>query len=308
MAGPAPAATTEAAETAGGLTRRLAARLKAAFAAAGRDGTPDLDARLLVAHALGRDPSRLALFADEPAGAGAVAAAEALVARRIAGEPVARILGTKDFWTLTLALSPETLVPRPDTETVVEAALATLDRAGERRGEALRVLDLGTGSGAILLALLAEVPGATGVGVDLSEGAVRTARANAERLGLSRRAAFVVGDWAAGISGRFDLVVANPPYIVREEIPGLPVEVSGHDPHMALDGGADGFDAHRAILADLDRLLAPGGHAFIEVGAGQAPRLAVIAADGGFEAAVFCDLAGTERVVGLSARGKPRLD
>lgn len=306
MAGPAAAAAPAAGETAGGLKRRLAARLSAAFAEGARDGTPELDARLLVAHALGCEPNRLVLLADEPADAAAVAAAEGLVARRIAGEPVARILGTKDFWTLTLALSPETLVPRPDTETVVEAALAALDRDG-RRAAPLRLLDLGTGSGAILLALLAELPEATGVGVDLSEGAARTARANAERLGLSGRAAFVVGDWAAGLSGRFDLLVANPPYIVRDEIPGLPVEVSGHDPHMALDGGADGFDAHRAIVADLGRMLAPGGHAFIEVGAGQAPRLAAIAG-GGFEAAVFCDLAGTERVVGLSRRRKPGPD
>lgn len=302
-----PAVLAGPGETAGGLTRWLAARLRAAFAAAGRDGTPELDARLLVAHALQRDPSRLALFADEPAGTATVAAAEALVARRIAGEPVARILGTKGFWTLTLSLSPETLVPRPDTETVVEAALATLTREG-RRGEALRLLDLGTGSGAILLALLSELPEATGVGVDVSEGAARTAQANAERLGLSERAAFVVGNWARGLSGRFDLVAANPPYIVRDEIPGLPVEVSGYDPHIALDGGADGFDAHRAILADLERLLAPGGHAFIEVGVGQAPHLAELATGLGFDAARFRDLAGTERVVGLSVRGKPGPD
>ena len=294
-AGAAPARTGE---TAGALTRRIAARLRAGFAAAGREGTPDLDARFLVAHALCEEPAGLAANADRPVAPDAAARVDALADRRNAGEPGARIIGAWGFWSPRLLLSPETLVPRPDTETVVEAALSVLDGEG-RRGAALRLLDLGTGTGAILLALLSELPAAEGIGIDLAEGAARTARANAAANGLAGRASFLVGDWGSAVSGRFDVVVANPPYIPSGEIPRLQLEVRDHDPHIALDGGADGFSADRVIIGDLGRLLSPSGHAFIEVGAGQADGLTAIARRSGFEADTYRDLAGIERVVGL---------
>jgi release factor glutamine methyltransferase len=210
---------------------------------------------------------------------------------------VARIVGRKEFYGIEVELSPDTLVPRPDTETLVDAVLAT-----RRHEDAVAILDLGTGSGAILLALLAELPNATGVGVDLSEGAVAAARGNAARLGLAERAAFAVGDWAAGIDRRFDVVVANPPYIESEAIAGLPVEVRDHDPHLALDGGADGLDAVRAILPDLDRVLAENGAAFVEIGFGQGPAVARLAAENRFVSTFRRDLAGIERVAEIGRR------
>lgn len=289
-------------ETAGAFRRRTTRRLREAFAAEGRDGTAELDARLLIAHALGCDPGAVVLIDDSRVATADAARAEGLIGRRIAGEPVARIIGEKEFWSLSLSLSPETLVPRPDTETVVEAALATLDGEGRRQAP-LRLLDLGTGSGAILLALLSELPRASGVGIDRAFGAVLTARRNAERLGYGARAGFAVGDWSGAIAGRFDVVVANPPYIASAEIGGLALEVRGHDPHLALDGGADGLGCHRAILGDLGRVLAPGGHGFIEIGAGQADAVLVMAAGRGYAARTFADLAGTARVVALRAAG-----
>lgn len=281
--------------TIGELRRRIARLLADAFAAEARDGTPELDARLLVAHALGRDPSEL-LLADHEAVDGRVTAkVEAWAARRAAGEPVARITGHKEFWGLDLLLSADTLVPRPDTETVVEAALAAADRRGGRDAFP-SILDLGTGTGAILLALLSERPQATGVGVDLAEGAVRTARQNAQRLNLAARARFIAGDWAEAIAGRFDLVVANPPYIETGTIGGLGLEVRDHDPHVALDGGADGLEAYRAIVGDLDRLVAPEGAAFLEIGAGQSDPVQAIGQTHGWCVAFVPDLSGIARV------------
>jgi release factor glutamine methyltransferase len=272
------------------------------FAGDGREANAALDARLLVAHALGLDRTTLVLADDQAVSEEDAARAMALAERRIAGEPVARILGEKEFWSLRFRLSADTLAPRPDTETLVAAALDAISQAG-RRDENLAILDLGTGTGAILLALLSELPAAFGVGVDIAEGAAATARENAVRLGFDSRAGFVVGDWAAPIGGRFDLVVANPPYIPTGEICRLPVEVRRHDPDMALDGGSDGFSGHRAVLGALDRLLAPNGLAFIEVGAGQADAVAGLAAALGFATRRHLDLAGIERVVELG-RGK----
>jgi release factor glutamine methyltransferase len=260
--------------------------------------TPDLDARLLVGHVLGLDATGLVVHADRAVSPEDVAVAMALAERRAAGEPVARIIGTKGFWSFDLALAPETLVPRPDTETVVEAALARARQSG-RADEALAVLDLGTGSGAILLALLSELPQATGIGVDIAEGAARAARGNAIRLGLDNRARFVVGDWNAPLRGRFDLVVSNPPYIRHAEIAELPLEVRRFDPDIALDGGDDGLSAYRVILANLDALLAPYGAAFVEVGATQAAEVASLAEMHGFRAGFHKDLAGIDRVVAL---------
>ncbi|MEW6257346.1 MAG: peptide chain release factor N(5)-glutamine methyltransferase [Pseudomonadota bacterium] len=247
------------------LRRALADRLRAA----GMAGA-DLDARLLSAHALGLEPGRLP--GEELVTPQEAARAEALLHRRLSGEPVARILGEKEFWSLPFALSPETLVPRPDTETLVEAVLDHLtDRAAP-----LRILDLGTGTGAILAALLVEYPAAEGVGVDRSAPAAQTARDNLARLGLAPRARIVVGDWGAALRGPFDLVVSNPPYIPSLDIAGLEVEVRAHDPHGALDGGADGLRAYAAIAAALPDLLAPGGLCVLELGAGQEAGVAAL--------------------------------
>ena len=262
--------------------------------------SPTLDARIIVAHVIGAAPSDLALREDESVGAEAVVRAMVLAARRVAGEPVARIVGEKEFYGLAFGLSPDTLVPRPDTETVVEAVLAAVLAQAP-----VTVLDLGTGSGAILLALLAALPNARGLGVDVSAGAIATARANAERLGLSARATFAVGDWADGVAGRFDVITANPPYIETAAIAGLPVEVRDFDPHIALDGGADGLAAFRAVFADLDRVMANGGAAFVEVGAGQAHAVANIARAHRMVTVFRRDLAGILRVVIVRRRGDP---
>jgi release factor glutamine methyltransferase len=191
-----------------------------------------------------------------------------LVRRRLAREPIARILGVKEFWSLPLRLSAETLVPRPDTETVVAFALELLSQTPPR-GRALRILDIGTGSGAILLALLTELPCAIGVGTDISLAALETARRNAGDLALASRAIFVKCNYAAALSGPFDLIVSNPPYIASRDIAELDPEVRDHDPHRALDGGADGLDAYRGLIPDAVRLLVAGGALVVEAGQGQ---------------------------------------
>lgn len=291
-----------AADTTGSLVRRVAATLRTAFAGDDRAANADLDARLLVGHALGLDATGLVVHGECIVEAADVERVLAFAARRAEGEPVARITGSKGFWTLDLVLSPETLVPRPDTETVVAAALDRVRRDG-RAGEPLTVLDLGTGSGAILLALLAELPQATGLGIDRAEGAARTARENARRHGLDDRARFAVGDWLAPVGARFDLVVSNPPYIPSAEITGLAVDVRSFDPDMALDGGADGLDAYRIIVAGLETALAEGGTAVFEVGRDQAQAVCSLVDDRAWEAATHTDLAGIDRVVEVR-RGK----
>ncbi|HET7717645.1 MAG TPA: peptide chain release factor N(5)-glutamine methyltransferase [Bauldia sp.] len=300
-----PRVPGDLAPTVAWLQRDASRRLRAAFAGDDRSATADLDARLLVAHVLKLDATALVTHADRPVAADAMARTLALVERRIAGEPVARILSRKEFWNFTLHLSPETLVPRPDTETVVEAALGWVRREG-RQESPLVLLDVGVGSGAILLALLSELPLATGFGVDISPGAVRTARANAERLGLNDRTRFAVTDWTAGIAGRFDVVVSNPPYVETARIPALSIEVRDFDPDIALDGGPDGLDGHRRLLEGLSGLLAEEGAAFFEVGAGQASALGRLARSNGLAAAFHKDLAGTDRVVELWRVKTPR--
>lgn len=273
--------------------------MAAVFAARDYDGTPGLDARLLVAHVLGIEADQVPLRDDEPVSDEIAERAMALAERRGAGEPVARIVGWREFHGLRIGLSADTLVPRPDTETLVDAVIA------ERRdliGDALTILDLGTGTGAILLALLVAFPHATGVGVDTSAGALAAARSNAERLGLSSRLRLVQGDWASGIDSRFDVVVSNPPYVETAAIESLAVEVRRFDPYVSLDGGADGLDAIRAIVADLGRLLAAGGSGVVEIGAGQAPAVAKLAANHGFSTRMVTDLAGIERVAVLRKR------
>lgn len=255
--------------------------LTAEFQAAGID-TPSLDARLLVGHALSLDHTALALQAARILTASERDAIAMLAARRSSGEPVARILGVKEFWGLPFTLSGATLVPRPDTETVVEAALEAI---GERRKqEALRIADLGTGTGAILLALLHEWPNATGLGTDIDPQAIDTAQANAQALGLASRAQFRLADFAQDMGATFDVVVSNPPYIPTRDIASLDREVREHDPLRALDGGPDGLDAYRAIARRAPHLLRDNGVLVVEIGIGQAAGVeAILTAGEGLE-------------------------
>jgi release factor glutamine methyltransferase len=201
---------------------------------------------------------------------------EACAVRRAAGEPLSRILGRREFWSLSLAISPDVLDPRADTETLVEAAVAEMIR---RRADMLWILDLGVGSGALLCALLTEFPLATGIGVDLSERATAVAQGNVDALGLRSRARIWVRDWGEGLEGPFDLIVSNPPYIRTDAIAGLSREVRDYDPRMALDGGVDGLEAYRALAPNLARLLRPSsGRFFVEIGEGQAEAVRTILA------------------------------
>jgi release factor glutamine methyltransferase len=280
-------------------TRRELARR---FAAAGLD-TPELDARVLLGHALGLDHAALASSADRALDAHETHRISEFADRRLAGEPVARIVGVKEFWGMPFRLGPATLVPRPETETVVETALAVLDRDGART-RPLRIADLGTGSGALMLALLSELPNAFGVGTDVSEAALAVARDNAARLGLSRRTAFVASDFGAALAGGFDLVVSNPPYVRSAEIAALAPEVR-HDPRIALDGGADGLAAYRAIAAEARRLVESRGHLVVELGAGaDAPVARTFAAAGlTIAGAPRRDLAGVARALHATVSG-----
>ncbi len=266
---------------------------------AARLDSPELDARLLVGHATGLDHSGLAAAARTTLDAVQIRCLEELAARRLAGEPIARIVGVKEFWGLPLRISSATFVPRPETETVVEAALAVIDAAGARKRN-LRVADLGTGSGAILLALLSELPCAFGIGTDINPEAVAIARENAVRLGLSSRVAMVVTDFGSSLAGRFDLVVANPPYVATADIAALAPEVR-HDPLDALDGGPDGLAAYRAIAADARRLLDPLGHIVLELGAGQEDAVTELLRTAGLAVApAWRDLSGTARALPAS--------
>jgi release factor glutamine methyltransferase len=261
---------------------------------------PGLDARLLLAHALGCDQA--SLIARPGAGVGAAArdAFSALVARRAAREPVSRILGRREFFGREFMLAASVLDPRPDSETAVGVALAILE---ELPGPPLRICDLGTGSGALLVTLLAECPRATGLGIDIDPAAVLVARANARRLGVAARAGFCVADWAGPVAGTFDLVIANPPYIGRAALAALEPEVREHDPRRALDGGPDGLDGHRAVVAAGRRIADPdGGWLVVEIGADQAGPVARLMSAAGFApapppAGVSHDLAGRARVV-----------
>jgi release factor glutamine methyltransferase len=258
----------------------------------------ELDARILTGHALGLDLTGLISAAQRQLTPDESARLAEFARRRLAGEPVGRILGEKEFWGLPLQLSSATLVPRPDTETVVELALELL-RAGGGLDRALRIADLGTGSGAILLALLSELPAAQGFGTDISEGALHTASANAARTGLSERATFVACDYASGLTGPFDLIVSNPPYIRSADIEDLAAEVRNHDPLAALDGGADGLDAYRALIPQAAGLLAPGGSLVVEAGQGQSGPIEAFMTNAGLTPATApkADLAGIPRAV-----------
>jgi release factor glutamine methyltransferase len=259
-----------------------------------RCDSPDLDARVLLKEALHLSDLELVTAADHVASPEAALTLAAMVARRVAGEPVARILGHREFWGMRFDLGPDTLVPRPDSETVVETVHEVFGTAGLRR-----VLDLGTGTGCLLISVLHDYPEASGVGVDVSAGALAVAQGNAERLGVGARAAFVRSDWGAEIADVFDLIVSNPPYIVRADISGLDAEVRLHDPALALDGGADGLDAYRAVARDAARLLTPDGVLIAELGAGQAADVAgIMAAEGLVQhGAARPDLAGIPRAL-----------
>jgi release factor glutamine methyltransferase len=233
----------------------------------------ELDARVLVGYALGWESARVLAEPKDAIDPASRSRLNDAVARRLGGEPVARIVGTKEFWSRAFAVSPEVLVPRPETETLVEAAVDALPS----KIAPWRVLDLGVGSGALLAAILLELPQARGVGVDRSQGALEVARRNLDALGLGKRAQLIRGDWASALSGPFDLVVANPPYVTTGEISALPREVREHDPVSALDGGPDGLAAYRTIVSELRLLLAPGGVAVLELGVGQEEQVAALA-------------------------------
>ncbi len=245
-------------------------RAAALLAEAGIE-TPKRDARVLLLEAAGIDHAALLREPDQLLGEGAAARLDGFIERRLAREPVSRILGRREFWGLTLTVTSDVLDPRADTETLVAAAV---DEIRERRDEPLRILDLGTGSGALLCALLSEFPHGFGIGTDRSEAACRIARDNLAACGLGARGAIVRGDWGEALSGGFDLVVSNPPYVATPALAALAPEVRDYDPRSALDGGPDGLAADRAIAADLSRLCAPGGLAIVETGFDQADSAA----------------------------------
>lgn len=275
---------------------RLIDEATAALALAGIE-SPRREARLLLAHVLADDASQLALTPDRPVPDEAAVSFRALTSRRQMHEPFAYITGRRAFWTLDLEVSPATLIPRPDTETLIEAELKHIGYAGRR----LDILDLGTGTGAILLSLLAELPLAEGVGVDVSEPALQIARRNAVRAGVAARTGFSISSWWSHVRGTFDLIVSNPPYIRTTDIAGLEADVRSFEPHLALDGGPDGLSAYRAIAAAAAEHLNPGGAVVVEVGQGQAADVETLFRRRGFPTLQrFLDTAGVERVVSAS--------
>jgi release factor glutamine methyltransferase len=289
----APSPSSLRSSTSPASRERLITAGAAILHAAGIDN-PRLEARLLLVHALGvpvatllRDPHASADPTDY----------HRLVARRAAHEPLAYILGRREFWSLDFAVSPATLIPRPESETLIEAALA----AFANRTPPRRILDLGTGTGCLLLAALHEFPGAFGIGTDRAPEAVSLAAANAATLGLAGRAAFLCGDWAAALDARFDLVLCNPPYIPTSDIDGLMQEVARHEPQGALDGGVDGLAAYRRILPTLVALLQPEGVAVLELGVGQAYTVLALARESGLIATTRPDLAGIARALVLQS-------
>jgi len=262
--------------------------------------TPELDARLLLCHAAGLTHEAYIARAGGKLAADAAARLESFIARRLEREPVSRIIGTREFYGRDFLVDRHTLDPRPDTEIPIETALELGAQQGSRN-RPRRLLDLGTGTGCILITLLAELPQARGLGTDISATALELAAANARRLGVAERARFVCSDWLGGINGKFELILSNPPYIPSAEIAGLAEEVARHDPRLALDGGADGLDAYRRIAAGAPQALAPNGKVLVEIGAGQAEAVAEIFAKAGLtldgDTAIRRDLAGRARLV-----------
>ena len=269
------------------------ARLERLFAEAGIDD-PRLDARLLVAEILGSAPARIAAFPETELSPAQEDRLTALAARRQAREPMSHVLGRRGFWTLDLEVTADTLAPRPDTETLVEAVLAEI---GDRQAP-LRLLDLGTGTGCILLALLSELPNAQGLGIDRSPGALAVAVRNAQANGLADRASFRHGDWTEGVTGPFDVVVSNPPYIPDGDIDALAPEVARYEPRTALAGGPDGLDCYRLLAPAAAALLVPDGLVAFEVGMGQDQDVADLCVAVGLpHVRVAKDLSGISRCV-----------
>ena len=262
-------------------------------------GIPDArrEARLILAHALGVGVTTILGYPEravEDAGR-----FDSLIARRAAREPLSHLTGRREFWSLEFEVTPETLDPRADSEALVEAALAAI----ADRQAPLSVLDFGTGTGCLLLALLSELPNARGVGIDIAEQTLAVARRNAAGLGLAERALFAIGDWGGSLAGPFDLIVSNPPYIPAGEISGLQPEVAGFEPRRALDGGVDGLDAYRRLGPDISRLLRSGGVAVLEFGLGQGDAVARLMAVEGLAPQGFtADLAGHDRCLTLAKR------
>jgi len=265
--------------------------------------TPRLDAELLLASAVNKTRMWLLTHSDAHLAPDTADRFDQSIKRRCRREPVSRILGKRDFWSHTLEVTPAVLDPRPDSETVIETVLEAVDQ--QTKQDRLLIADLGTGSGCLLLALLAELPMAFGVGVDRELAAVIVARRNARALGLDERASFIVGDWGAALNSGCDIVVCNPPYLTSQELEIVQPEVR-FDPPAALDGGSDGLDAYRAIVPELCALLAVNGQAFLEVGYTQAVALGQLANDTGLiVAAVKVDLAGHDRCVVLGPAAPP---
>jgi release factor glutamine methyltransferase len=277
------------------VTRSVKDALRDATAALGAAGieAPHREARILLAHVLGVDLAGLLLRIPGDLTPEEVEGFERLIARRAGRVPAAQLLGHREFWSLDVLVTPDTLIPRPESELIIEIALELHRDRGVGR-----ILDLGTGTGCLLLAALTEFTGAWGLGLDRSAAAAMVAQRNAGRLGLSDRAAFMVGDWAEAIAGRFDLILCNPPYIQAVDIAELMPEVRVHEPHLALDGGADGLDPYRILFPDLHRRLTPGGAALFEFGIGQKAALTNLAQQAALTVvAVRADLAGHPRVM-----------
>lgn len=275
------------------LLRKAAERLRKA-----RMASPRREARLLLARTLGVPAEKL-IFTNQAVTEQQRSEFSALIERRARSEPMAYLTGWREFWSLNFEVTPGVLIPRPETETLIETALQKFPQ----RDASLRVLDLGTGSGCLLLALLSERLNASGVGIDRSETALAVAQRNARVLGLHGRAQFRAGDWCHGLTEKFDVVFSNPPYIATHELPHLAPDIA-YEPREALDGGADGLSAYRNIAAGLAAILAPGGRAFVEIGQGQANAvqqvfaLAKLQLDG-----TICDLAGIPRCMMLQPSG-----
>lgn len=252
-----------------------------------------LDARLLLAEAMDVAATRLIAAPEAHIDSAAAARFERFLQRRLAREPMAQVLGRREFWSLEFAVTHDTLTPRPDSETIIAAILESLS---DRR-QPLQILDFGTGTGCLLLALLHELPCAAGVGIDRSSAALAVARRNAAQLGLADRVRFCEGDWGQALNGRFDVILSNPPYIPSADMAGLAPEVQ-HEPRLALDGGPDGLAAYRALAPDIARLLQPVGLAALEIGQGQASAVEDILRNAGLRIlGRRGDLAGIERCI-----------
>lgn len=268
----------------------------AALKEAGVDSA-NLDARLLLARVLGVSREYLTMHSDTTLSDIELSAYEVMVERRVAREPMAQILGEREFWSLNFRVTADTLAPRPDSEVVIEAVLDYVPR----RDAKLMMADFGTGTGCLLLSLLSEFPNAHGLGVDISRAALEVAEKNAQALGLAERAHFYHASWGEGVMGRYDIIVSNPPYIVEADIAGLAPEVAEFEPHTALSGGVDGLDAYRNLMPHIKRLLAEHGVAVLEFGKGQHEDVVAIARQQGLKALEYqSDLAGIIRCVVLA--------